>query len=340
MDKVSIIVPVYNGSNYLEKCLNSLINQTYKNIEIIVINDGSIDNSLEIIKRYQKNDQRIILIDKKNTGVSDSRNKGIEKATGDYICFLDADDFYENNYVEVMLNIIKKENVDVIRCNYKVVDEKNELIENGKIDSYQGKRYDQKMIRDIIIPKCLSGSIPCFCVLLMIKKKSLKEEFPLDINMMEDVIFYLKLLKDIDSMYIIDDKLYNVFYNTCGATNNICNYERNIFNVLKVNSYLKDELKKINLLNDEINNIINVTTLNAVSDFIFRDYLYSKNDTIKLCMKINSLEFVNLISDTDLKLINFQRRTIIKLIKNKAYIKLRIYMFLRKVIFNLRRRWK
>ena len=85
MSKVSIIIPVYNVEKYLDKCLKSVLNQTYKNIEIIVINDGSTDNSLKICKKYK--DKRIVLIDKENGGVSSARNKGLELASGKYITF-------------------------------------------------------------------------------------------------------------------------------------------------------------------------------------------------------------------------------------------------------------
>ena len=97
MKKVSIIVPVYNGQDFINKCLNSLINQTYINVEIIVINDCSTDNSLDLLKKYN---DKIILINKENSSVSDSRNLGLKKASGDYIMFCDIDDWYEKVTVE------------------------------------------------------------------------------------------------------------------------------------------------------------------------------------------------------------------------------------------------
>jgi len=106
MKKVSVIIPVYNSSKYLEECINSVINQTYKNLEIIIINDDSTDNSLDIINSF--NDKRIKLIDlPKNGGVSNARNKGIEASTGDYICFLDSDDFWSLKKIEKQVKFIK-----------------------------------------------------------------------------------------------------------------------------------------------------------------------------------------------------------------------------------------
>ena len=122
MDKISIIIPVYNGEKYLARCVESLISQTYKNLEIIFLNDGSTDDSLNILKKYKTKDNRIVIVDKKNTGVSDTRNIGITRATGKYICFCDCDDLYETNYVETMYKTAKKHDVDIVKCNYQVID--------------------------------------------------------------------------------------------------------------------------------------------------------------------------------------------------------------------------
>lgn len=111
---VSIIIPVYNVSNYLKTCLESVINQTYKELEIICINDGSTDNSLEILKEYASKDKRIIIIDKKNAGVSAARNDGIEKSNGEYIFCMDSDDYIDNDFIEVFYNNAEKNNSDLV----------------------------------------------------------------------------------------------------------------------------------------------------------------------------------------------------------------------------------
>ena len=98
MNKVSIIVPIYNEEKNLKKCIESLINQTYKNLEIILINYGSTDNSKKVIDSYK--DKRIVAIHKKNTGIGDTRNTGINKSTGEYIMFVDSDDYIELNCVD------------------------------------------------------------------------------------------------------------------------------------------------------------------------------------------------------------------------------------------------
>ena len=111
--KISIIIPVYNVEKYLKQCLDSIINQTFIDFECICVNDDSTDNSLNILQEYAKKDKRIKIISQKNTGVAMARNTGLSVATGDYILFIDSDDFIDNNFCEVLYNDAKKYNCDI-----------------------------------------------------------------------------------------------------------------------------------------------------------------------------------------------------------------------------------
>jgi len=121
MKKVSVIIPVYNVEEYLPKCLDSLINQTLKDIEIILVNDGSPDNSQLIIDNYKKKDKRIISIIKENGGQGSARNLGLTKAKGEYIAYVDSDDWVEKDMLEVMYNKAKEQDLDIVICGYKNV---------------------------------------------------------------------------------------------------------------------------------------------------------------------------------------------------------------------------
>lgn len=114
--KISIIVPVYNVEDYIEDCLYSLLNQTFKNIEIILINDGSTDSSGEICDKFARNYSNIKVVHKENGGLSDARNKGLDIATGDYIGFVDSDDIISQNMYETLYNLCNKYNADVVSC--------------------------------------------------------------------------------------------------------------------------------------------------------------------------------------------------------------------------------
>lgn len=120
MIKFSIIVPIYNSSGYLEYCLNSILNQSYKHFELILVNDGSSDNSLNICVNFRSKDNRIILINKENGGAGSARNVGLEKAVGDFIIFCDSDDYWNtSNFLEIVSSTIKKEEPELIIFDYK-----------------------------------------------------------------------------------------------------------------------------------------------------------------------------------------------------------------------------
>ncbi len=124
MCKVSVIVPVYNVEKYLKKCLDSLISQTFMDIEIILVDDGSKDNSGIICDEYAKKDERIKVFHKQNEGLSLTRKFGVEKAVGEYIAFIDSDDYAENNFLYEMYSAIKENDADIAECDYTVFSEK------------------------------------------------------------------------------------------------------------------------------------------------------------------------------------------------------------------------
>lgn len=124
MSRVSVIVPIYNVEKYLPKCIDSLINQTMKDIEIILVNDGSPDNCRFICEGYAEADKRIKVINKKNGGLSSARNAGLKEAKSDYIVFVDSDDWINIHMVEMLYEEMKKNNADIVQCRYKnVIDE-------------------------------------------------------------------------------------------------------------------------------------------------------------------------------------------------------------------------
>lgn len=134
LPKVSIIVPVYNSEKTLARCINSILKQKYQTTEIILVNDGSTDNSLTICEEYARKDPRVIVIDKKNTGVSDTRNTGISYASGEYIQFVDSDDWITENATGVLVDRMQQANCDmVISSFYRVVNGKT--AEKGHIQT-------------------------------------------------------------------------------------------------------------------------------------------------------------------------------------------------------------
>lgn len=141
--KISVIIPVYNAGRYLDKCLDSVENQTLKEIEIICVNDGSKDNSIDILKKHAANDNRIRIIDQENAGVSAARNNGIRSAKGEYITFVDADDYIETCTYKSCMDVILKENPDVFVYKYRSNEDEEvpQNIEVSKCNSYNHSNF-------------------------------------------------------------------------------------------------------------------------------------------------------------------------------------------------------
>lgn len=204
MEKVSIIVPVYNAYNSIDRCIKSIINQTYKNIELILINDGSTDKSIDKLKKYEKKYKFIKVIDKENEGVAKTRNLGIKKSTGKYIMFIDNDDYVDNDYVETLVKEIESENYDVVFSGYKR--ENN----NGKI--FQKK----KLKKSKWAPYTLQAPWAKIYKLDYLKKNNIKF-FPYKIG--EDVYFTMKLISLNPKIKISNYIGYVWYYNSNSISN-------------------------------------------------------------------------------------------------------------------------
>ena len=220
--KVSIIVPIYNVSKYLEQNIESIINQTYKNIEIILVNDGSTDNSLDICNKYKKIDSRIIVINKKNGGIANARNAGLDICTGDYICFVDSDDYLDINYVEVLLNRVIKDKTLVAQCCIKEVDDDGNILnEYGYKDKkfISGRELNIDSFQDYLIPNVVVWD-------RIYDKKIFKSlRFP-DGKSSDDEYISFVSLYDIKKISLVPDKLYYYRYNPNSYTKTKITYQK------------------------------------------------------------------------------------------------------------------
>jgi len=251
MKKVSIIVPAYNCENTIKKCIDSLVNQTYKNIEIIIINDGSTDKTKELIIKNYKEKNEVILINQKNAGVSCARNKGIEISNGDYISFVDSDDWVEPNFIETMVKTLEEKNVDIVRCNY-IKENKNESIKCSLHDLANKKMFKNEIYTSNINNYLLYFNkdwIPNYVMLLLIKKNILtnKIRFDKELYMLEDVAFYQKLLNKINSIYFLDEHLYHYNNINMSATRDPKRVEKNIIGIVNSGKYISEYMKSNNI---------------------------------------------------------------------------------------------
>lgn len=213
--KVTIIVPAYNTEKYINKCLTSLINQTYKNIEIIVVNDGSTDNTNEIVENFAYSDDRIKLFNIENSGVSNARNFAIKNSTGNYIAFVDSDDYISSNYIEIMLSCALENNLDLVCCNFQKISE-NKTQKKYKIKKVKTKIYNKtEYLKEIF-----TGNLLTFALTTSkIYKKELMNEFIGNIVHGEDILYNYYYLQKIDKAGYLNLKLYTYVTRKNSAVN-------------------------------------------------------------------------------------------------------------------------
>ena len=151
-DLISVIVPVYNGEKFIEKCLNSIVNQEYKNLEILLVDDGSKDNSLEICKTFAAKDSRIKIFSKPNGGAASTRNYALERMTGHYVTFVDADDWVRPECFGMLHKLITDYDADIASCEEFINEDEDRVPETGKQNNvYTMKEYAEILIPDLIL---------------------------------------------------------------------------------------------------------------------------------------------------------------------------------------------
>lgn len=217
--KVSIIVPVFNLESYLYRCLDSLIHQTYNNIEIIVVNDGSKDKSISIINKYAEQDNRIIVIDKKNEGVSVARNEGINKANGKYIMFVDGDDWIDCDMIEELVGTAEKTQSDFVGAGFIFED-----LENNKKryspDGFSQVSFEGKeILKNYLVGNYIWSSVWGGIYLLeTIVKYNIY--FAPEIKYAEDVFFTINFMAFAKKIIVREEHFYHVLVRASSVTRN------------------------------------------------------------------------------------------------------------------------
>lgn len=293
MVKVSIIVPVYNTAKYLSMCIESLINQTLKDIEIILINDGSTDESESIIKKYK--DKRIKYIFKKNEGIGKTRNLGIEKTNGEYLAFIDSDDYIEPNFCEVMYNKAIKDECDIVICDY--YKDINERLEEVKFASF--KDTNLKENPEIIN---LINLGPCNKIYKKDLFKNQKNRFVENLKY-EDAPFVCRLLLSAKKIGKIDECLAHYVIHEKSETTT---RDERIFDILKITDIIVKDLEKYDYMHEAMINLAvmiltdytiqqryikNKSSRNKFIDMAFR-YLDKLDSNWRSCNYLNEFSYL------------------------------------------------
>lgn len=203
---ISVITPVYNGEKYIERCIQSILNQTYDKVEHIVVDDGSTDKTLKICSKYK---DKIKLISKKNEGVSKARNDALKKVSGEYIFFADADDWLEENALEKMMKKMEKDNLDVVVCEFNnFYENKNEFERVNIVDKYK------TLIENILDEDTNVGGYPWN---KLINKRLITNIYNTDVHYYENLLFLTENLNKKLNYGVIHEPLYNYCINDCSA---------------------------------------------------------------------------------------------------------------------------
>lgn len=227
--KLSIIIPIYNSELYLSECLDSILNQSYSNYEVIMVNDGSTDNSKSICESYVNKDKRFILINKENSGVSSSRNVGIDKSTGDYLLFMDSDDYYTENTFENIINHL--DDNDMLIFGYT----RFTKINNRKFILNDNDKLSKETLSNMVINNQNISGMLCNKVFKSSIVKNNKLYLDKEIHFCEDFIFTTDYLKYIDKVSYLSKSLYNYRSRKSSASVNLFQKK----NITILNAYEK-----------------------------------------------------------------------------------------------------
>ena len=277
---ISIIIPVYKVEIYLEKCIQSVINQTYENLQIILVDDGSPDNCGKICDEYAQKDHRIEVIHKSNGGLSDARNKGLEIAKGEYIGFIDSDDYIESDMYEVLYNLLKQYNADVSICNFYTVSQGKIAIKNAENGIKEYNRIE--ILKEVL----LDNNIQSYAWNKLYKKELFDEiKYPVG-KKYEDIGTTFYLLEKCNKVVVTGKPEYYYINRQDSIVNNVTEttitdyielimqrYDYIEENIKELSSYNKDYLKRILKTAEQ-----DIKNLNEVGDYTKRKYeeLYNK----------------------------------------------------------------
>lgn len=278
---ISVIIPIYNLENYIERCLKSIQNQTYSNIEIIVVDDGSIDDSWNVINRIAKEDNRIIPIHKENGGVSSARMLGLANANGEWIGFVDGDDEIEEDMYEVLINNAFECNADISHCGYKMI------FNDGRITSFYDTKVKKIQDNTTGVIDLLEGDLIEPGLWNKLYKKSLFEDIELDTNIKinEDLLLNYYLFKN-SQLSIFEDltKYHYIIRDNSASRSKLNDYK--IYDPIRVKEII------LNDADDEYKSTAQKVFLRTLI-YVYNSLILNEDDFVNDKKKIRKMIFSN-----------------------------------------------
>lgn len=327
---ITIVLPIYNVEKYLNRCIESIVNQTYKELEIILVDDGSPDKCPQICDKWEKKDSRIKVIHKKNEGLGMARNTGIDNATGEYICFFDSDDYVNLDTIEKTYKLASNNNAEIITFGFSEIDAsgnlKKKIIPKAQKNIYEGIEIKEKFLPDLIATNPKTGKktnlwMSAWCSLYsveLIKRNNWKFVSEREI-ISEDVYSLLYLYDSVKKVAILSESLYNYCENDTSLTH----------------TYKKDRYEKIKYFyNMCINKAEELNYNKEIKERLMYPYIANTIAALKMIikadckMKEKKNEFNKIISDNHLQSIlkkmdirkeSLQRKILFIAMKYKIY---------------------
>lgn len=333
-----MIIPIYNKEDYLERAIDSIINQNYKNLEIILVDDGSTDNSLKIIREYSNMDSRIKVITQKNSGVSKARNKGLEIAKGEYVNFIDTDDWLDLSAYKRMIEKIEETDADACMYNYNI--EKNGITIPVRLPIQKDMLDGRNEIYSHLLLKMIASDnlqvLPIFgsSWRYLFRRKSISYFFDEDLPLMEDLVFVLENLSRAKRIVIDHTCYYHYFSNKNSVTNNY------------IDGYYQIELKVLNKIESffsfasghDYNNRILIRNIGIILGTISNETLnHNQKFHVKMRFLVRIVNEFN-VDKNQIRLKNdsLRYKIILNLLKNKHVFP--IYLYYR--IINIVKLWR
>ena len=315
MPKISVIIPAYNVEKYVEKTLKSLINQTFKDFEAIIINDGSTDNTEKIIKEVLQDTKfQWKLINQENQGVSVARNRGIIESKGEYICFLDGDDYYHPTFLEKMYNKAKEKNYDVVFCNYSLVNENEKTIR----EPTQKKEYfGIELIGEEVLKQALIGHVYIWTASYICKKKLLSDNnilYTKGCTYGEDQEFWMKVFFHAKLVNSVTEKLVYYVQRKGSAINQ--KHDLRVLHSYAMRKRLVAYFERVEATNSTIIDLMKKEELKSLLHNLFQLYRSPKidNQTLKNILQ-NEVIKDNLMKVKNLDLTISERLFLLLLLK-------------------------
>lgn len=310
--KVSVILPVYNTEPYLDRCIESILTQTFADFELIIVDDGSTDGSGKICDYYATRDERVRVLHEVNSGVSAARNIGLKHMTGDWVTFVDSDDWLEPSALQIMKESLELNGVDCVRTTHFIDTQTSQKKVRLNIPEgiYKGERLAYLM------EVFAAGKEQCYTPLLMIRSGMLESiTFNEGLHVMEDKCFYVEVLMKVNGLLLLDHPTYHYFRNINSATQSYGRRRVNIISIVKAHQQIIKVLRKGDRLTRSLHETLSTNHTFLTTSLLYSFYKENRSESKNVYSFLDELarysDYVSMVKASNIKNTTFKQSAII-----------------------------